>query len=522
MEKKFHFFADSLSIEKAKDKDGNEIMRLGGIASTKDKDADGEFLDPTGFDTSYFENEGVVNWHHGAKNNPETIIGEPTKVEMRPEGMYVEVDLYKDSSMGKKVYELAKTLEKSSKTRRLGFSIEGKALLRDSMNKNIIKKASITGLAITHMPKNPNTFAQIIKGEVDLDINDESSDLSEKELMKALNLELNECKIALADQIIKASSAPKQKEEDEEGLDKAESTEGTSKVLAKESVDKKLKELTKGEVYQSIFQNFPGINTTKAKQINLLIQKIAQMADRKAPTEVDIQKAMDAFGVTEDNTLEKAIEIGELLIGDGHDINDLEQILLSKGYDENLAKEASEKMSKKTAPKEAEDTDQEDDDDEDDDYEPKEKTMKKGYDDEDGDFIQKALSDMDEKQNEIAKATGTVLQKILADFEGMNDMVKGLADDLSQIRKGSAGRKSVPSAAAVDNTFGKIEKAAGGEQSLLSVKSDKKRILDILEKGAMNGDSSFEKALSNFEINGMLPADIVRRIQTENKVTLTN
>ena len=46
---------------------GEEIMRLGGIASTSDKDADGEFLDPQGFDIKPLLESGMVNWHHQAK-----------------------------------------------------------------------------------------------------------------------------------------------------------------------------------------------------------------------------------------------------------------------------------------------------------------------------------------------------------------------------------------------------------------------------------------------------------------------
>ena len=52
-EQKFSIWCP-VEISKAKDKAGNEVMRLGGIASTIDKDSDGEFLDPTGFDIDPF------------------------------------------------------------------------------------------------------------------------------------------------------------------------------------------------------------------------------------------------------------------------------------------------------------------------------------------------------------------------------------------------------------------------------------------------------------------------------------
>ena len=111
---------------------GEQIMRLGGIASTSDNDSDGEYLDPNGFDIKPLINSGLVNWHHQAKGQPATIIGEPTKAEIRPEGLYIETDLYPSSQIARDVWELANTLAKDSKTRRLGYSIEGKVLKRKS------------------------------------------------------------------------------------------------------------------------------------------------------------------------------------------------------------------------------------------------------------------------------------------------------------------------------------------------------------------------------------------------------
>mgnify|MGYP000234621856 CR=1 FL=1 len=74
---KFKFFVP-VDISKAKDENGNEIMRIAGIASTIDRDSDDEILDPSGFDLSYFMKNGFINWHHQTNNSPESIIGEPT------------------------------------------------------------------------------------------------------------------------------------------------------------------------------------------------------------------------------------------------------------------------------------------------------------------------------------------------------------------------------------------------------------------------------------------------------------
>ena len=188
LENSFKFWCP---IEKAQETidptTGEQVMRLGGIASTSDEDADGEFLDPKGFDIKPLMASGMVNWHHQAKGQPATIIGEPTKAEIRPEGLYIETDLYPSSKIACDVWELANTLEKDSKTRRLGYSIEGKVVKRKSNNKNSpdykkIVKAIITGVAITHQPKNPKTFANIIKGEIDDDMDDDEETKEEKSL----------------------------------------------------------------------------------------------------------------------------------------------------------------------------------------------------------------------------------------------------------------------------------------------------------------------------------------------------
>jgi hypothetical protein len=138
-------------------------LYLEGIASTADKDADGEYLDPKGFDLSYFMQGGIVNWHHQAAKDPDAIIGEPVEARITKGGLYVKVRLYEEDPLAIKVFNKARQMEANSKTRRMGFSIEGQATERDPDNEAIVTKAMITGLAITHMPKNSNTFATVCK-----------------------------------------------------------------------------------------------------------------------------------------------------------------------------------------------------------------------------------------------------------------------------------------------------------------------------------------------------------------------
>lgn len=162
---KFSFFVPA-TLEKGS-KGGVEEMRVKGIASSLAEDTDGQTLDPAGFDFAPLLNRGFFNWDHQAKQRASAIIGEVDFAELRNNNrdFYIEGFLYPDSDDAKDVYKLAKILEKNSKKRRLGFSIEGVVLEKDPINPNWIKRARIIHVAITPMPKNPNTLMQVMKGE---------------------------------------------------------------------------------------------------------------------------------------------------------------------------------------------------------------------------------------------------------------------------------------------------------------------------------------------------------------------
>lgn len=163
----FNFFVP-LDISKGdKDKEGREKMIISGVASTMEEDADGETLDPNGFDLSHFMRYGFINYNHMSKSNPLAIIGEPIESKIKDNKFYVKGELYPDSELAKSVYKAAKTLKKNSKRRRLGFSVEGKVIERDPNNDKLVKKAIITGLAVTPSPKNYNSLLDIVKGNCD-------------------------------------------------------------------------------------------------------------------------------------------------------------------------------------------------------------------------------------------------------------------------------------------------------------------------------------------------------------------
>lgn len=162
---KFNFF---IPAEFSKgEKNGKQEMYVKGVASSEVEDSDGETLVPAGYDLTPLLNKGFLNYNHQAGKDPDAIIGEPTKAEIINNGkeLYIEGFLYPDSESAQKTYKLAQVLEKNSPNRRMGFSIEGKALERDPLNPKRITKARITGVAITPCPKNPNTLLSIMKGE---------------------------------------------------------------------------------------------------------------------------------------------------------------------------------------------------------------------------------------------------------------------------------------------------------------------------------------------------------------------
>lgn len=168
MNSNFKYFVPIDKIEKATKLIGGkstEIMKISGVASTLDQDTDGEILDPNGFNVDYFMNSGHISYGHKQENNPNFIIGFPTKCEVKNNQFHIEAELYPWSQLAKDVYEVASNLKKSGTGRKLGWSIEGKATLRDPLNDKYVKKAAITGVTVTCSPKNSATFVEIMKGQ---------------------------------------------------------------------------------------------------------------------------------------------------------------------------------------------------------------------------------------------------------------------------------------------------------------------------------------------------------------------
>ena len=500
-----------VDISKAIDETtGEEIMLLGGIASTADEDSDGEFLDPKGFDIKPLIESGLVNWHHQAKTCPATIVGEPTKAEIRKDGLYIETKLYPSSQVARDIWELAQTLDRDSKTRRLGYSIEGKVLERKSNDPKSpdykkISKAIITGVAITHQPKNPKTFANIIKGEIDDDF-DEDNETEEKEEEKSLDTT-------------------------------------AAKPLIKEELDPKIKVTTfgKSEVMDKLFQDIPGISIEKAKKIFILIQNISKMAKHKAITQDDISKAYDALGfsVPEDIVKGDDSEVDE---NSEEDIDDTEE---DTEEDVKKAKTRKNPVVEETEEEEEEEEEESDEDDtEDDDEEDEEDVAEKAQMFDEFERIEKALVNSHLHNTRYIKALGVLVKEqsqnltkainalnIANDkIDELSDINKAQMDEISSLREQldvamshTPSPKSVRSVAAVERNFNKAQDdEMGGERDNQISIRNKSAVLDILDQAtfAKGYDSEFSKACTDFEASGNLSMQIVKRLKNEFNVEI--
>lgn len=168
--KRFNFFLDLdeddlLKAAELEGEDRYKNMIVTGVGSDNTEDTDGEILEPSGYILDHFLRAGTINWEHLAKKDPSTIIGEPISAEVKGNEFRIKAKLYSEVPLARKVYDMMINLRKSGSTRKVGLSIEGKALERDKNNDKRITKARISHVALTFSPKNWNTWADIMKGE---------------------------------------------------------------------------------------------------------------------------------------------------------------------------------------------------------------------------------------------------------------------------------------------------------------------------------------------------------------------
>jgi hypothetical protein len=108
---------------------------------------------------------GLLNYEHQAKQSSKFIVGEPIKAEIKDNKFFIKGKLWKGQKVAEDLWDTLHIMKDNKSNRKLGWSIEGKALQRDPVNPKRITKALITNVALTFQPKNKNTWAQISKGE---------------------------------------------------------------------------------------------------------------------------------------------------------------------------------------------------------------------------------------------------------------------------------------------------------------------------------------------------------------------
>jgi len=156
MSDKFKFVMPA-SLEKGEDGNWN----IAGLASTSGLDQQGETIIQKGIDlTPVDQKKGILNWDH--KKGPENTIGTLDGYKRTDKGLFIKGRLFKNHSRAKAVKEIMDSLTESD-TGRMGLSVEGQILERDSSNPNIIKKCRINAVALTMNPVNANTYADVMK-----------------------------------------------------------------------------------------------------------------------------------------------------------------------------------------------------------------------------------------------------------------------------------------------------------------------------------------------------------------------
>lgn len=175
MEQKFNFFigVDPTDLEKAKkfEKDDErryDNMVFEGIASDSSVDTDGEAMEPSGFDISYFKKSGLFNLDHlttrADSQKSRYWVGEPLDAKVTNNKFWVKGKLWKKSPEARAFWDKCLEMKESGSSRKPGMSIEGKVIERDKANPKKIKRALITNVALTMNPVNSNSYLDLVKG----------------------------------------------------------------------------------------------------------------------------------------------------------------------------------------------------------------------------------------------------------------------------------------------------------------------------------------------------------------------
>lgn len=245
-ENKFNFYVDLLSDEleksssKTKEEGRYDNMILEGVASDSSKDADEEELLPEGFVLDRFLKEGLINYEHLSKSGgAKFIIGEPIDAKVKNGKFFIKGKLWKGKPIAEDLWDTLLIMKANNSTRKIGWSIEGKALERDVMNPKKVNKALLTHVALTFMPKNYNTYADIVKGG-------QSEDFIESEI-ETIGESNYVYTFMKGEKVYGVTKSFEIEEKEDEELEEKSDTGDSTSCLKKESLDKKIKKQVKAE-----------------------------------------------------------------------------------------------------------------------------------------------------------------------------------------------------------------------------------------------------------------------------------
>lgn len=141
-----------------------------GPASVPVRDMQGEIVEPSGLDLSYFAKHGRINYDH--LKGPDNIIGQPLRWRVKPEEFYLEALLYRGVPKADACWKL---FEAGAK---LAWSVEGKVIERDSADPTHIVRAYVINVALTPNPVCQETYATVAKSLAAADKHDISKTLT--------------------------------------------------------------------------------------------------------------------------------------------------------------------------------------------------------------------------------------------------------------------------------------------------------------------------------------------------------
>ena len=153
----------SLLMQKGMSPTGPYI--IDGQASTGERDQDGEVIMQAGVDFDMFKQHGKINWNHDTTDvtRPSSYVGTVLKIYHDDNGnIHVRASLFQNHPGAEEIINLFKDMSTASPDPYLGYSVEMQKIQRDPRNRLIIRKCTMTGLAITCIPCNPSVRVRIV------------------------------------------------------------------------------------------------------------------------------------------------------------------------------------------------------------------------------------------------------------------------------------------------------------------------------------------------------------------------